>query len=120
MQLAAEGTTLAILRGHELMFYRHRTAVDDEPLRSLVHQTAMYHEDRLGGGAFNRVLLAGSGAESRDVRREISASLNVSAETVDVRDVADAVPIDSRSTRTGSSTRWPAPVGMLIRERKAA
>ena len=42
VHLAAEATTLAILRGDQLMFYRHRTAVDEEPLGALVHQTAMY------------------------------------------------------------------------------
>src|SRR4029079_19524764 len=49
VSLAAEATSLAIGRGSSLLFYRHRTAVDEESLSSVVHQTAMYHQDRLGG-----------------------------------------------------------------------
>ena len=54
--------------GRELMFYRHRAAVDDEPLSALVHQTAMYHEDRLGGTQFSRVWLCGGGAVADEAR----------------------------------------------------
>jgi Tfp pilus assembly PilM family ATPase len=39
--LASDATTIAIMRGDQLMFYRHRTSVDEEPLSALVHQTAM-------------------------------------------------------------------------------
>jgi hypothetical protein len=55
---APEATALAIGRGENLMFYRHRPVVPDEPLIALVHQTVMYHEDRLGGTRFSRVWLA--------------------------------------------------------------
>src|SRR4029078_8076428 len=34
--VAGEATTIAILRGRQLMFYRHRTALDDEPVPSLL------------------------------------------------------------------------------------
>ena len=113
--LAPEGTTLAILRGTQLMFYRHRPSVDAEPLSALVHQTAMYHEDRLGGRKFGRVWL--SGAASEQARREISERLGVRAEPVDVRPAA--------SLRDGAASAevletLAAPVGVLLRERKAA
>lgn len=119
--LAPEATTLAITRGPALMFYRHRANVDEEPLGALVHQTAMYHEDRLGGSRFSRVWLSGaafseSGAE--ELRREISRRLGVPAEAVDVRsaaelrDWADATPpvLDALA----------APVGVLLRDRRVA
>ena len=51
--------SLAILRGDELVFFRSRSEDSDEALADLVHQTAMYHEDRLGGTRFSRVMLAG-------------------------------------------------------------
>ncbi len=121
VSLAAEATTLAIMRGHDLMFYRHRAAVDQEPLSVLVHQTAMYHEDRLGGTRFARVWLCGSsfmqdGAE--EARREIADRLEVPAEAVDIRPAAAlrdrvTVPLDVLDMLA-------APVGMLLRERKAA
>ncbi len=91
MCLAADATTIAIMRGEQLMFYRHRTAVDEEPLSALVHQTAMYHEDRLGGTRFARVWLAGAslaGGNAAQARREITDRLNVPAEAVDVRPAA--------------------------------
>jgi Tfp pilus assembly PilM family ATPase len=118
--LAREGTTLAILRGDALMFYRHRGTVDEEPLSALVHQTAMFHEDRLGGSAFARIWISGAALApggSDVVRREL-AQLGVPAELVDVR---------ARTSLAATSATAPAvldalaaPVGVLLRERKAA
>ncbi len=116
VHLAAEATTLAILRGHQLMFYRHRTAVDEESLGSLVHQTAMYHEDRLGGGGFARVWLSGGGATTDAARSEVSARLNVSVGTFDI---ASAAGVRDRGGPTDLADTLAAPVGILIRERAA-
>jgi Tfp pilus assembly PilM family ATPase len=82
--LAADWTTIGIMRGPSLVFYRHRANVDDEPLSALVHQTAMYYEDRLGGARFSRVVIAGGASEaSRDLaRREISERLQVPVESM--------------------------------------
>lgn len=117
VHMAAEATTLAILRGEALMFYRHRTAVDEETLGSLVHQTAMYHEDRLGGGAFTKVWLSGGGAGAAEVSAQIGARLNVPVETVDVRPAAavDNLPAASADVLDALA----APVGVLVRERRA-
>ena len=116
VHLAAEATTLAILRGDQLMFYRHRTAVDEEPLGSLVHQTAMFHEDRLGGGGFSRVWLSGAGAATDAARAEVSARLNVSVGTFDI---ASAAGVHDRGGSTDLAHTLAAPVGILIRERAA-
>ena len=113
--LAPEGATLAILRGTELMFYRHRPAVDSEPLSALVHQTAMYHEDRLGGSRFNRVWLSGPTTDA--VRREISERLGVPTEVVDVR---PAVTLGDGAHAPETLDSLAASVGVLLRERKAA
>ena len=80
------------------MFYRHRASVEEEPLSALVHQTAMYHEDRLGHGGFARVWLCGAGPAAEEARIEISRRLGVPAAFVDVqaaaalRDRASASP----------------------------
>ena len=116
VHLAAEATSLAILRGDQLMFYRHRTAVDEESLGSLVHQTAMYHEDRLGGGGFARVWLSGGGAATDAARAEVSARLNVSVGTFDI---ASAAGVRDRGGPTDLADTLAAPVGILIRERAA-
>lgn len=117
VHLASEATTLAIMRGDRLMFYRHRTAVDEEPLGALVHQTAMYHEDRLAGGAFERVWLAGDHADATSVRAEIAARLQVP-----VRTLAIGSNTTARDTAGGASDlvdALAAGVGILIRERVA-
>jgi Tfp pilus assembly PilM family ATPase len=119
--LAADATTIAIMRGEQLMFYRHRTAVDEEPLSALVHQTAMYHEDRLGGTRFARVWLAGAslaGGNAAQARREITDRLNVPAEAVDVRPAA-GLP-SQVSPLPDIMDALAAPVGVLLRERRAA
>jgi Tfp pilus assembly PilM family ATPase len=119
--LSTEATTLAILRGNDLMFYRHRGNVDDEPLGALVHQTAMYHEDRLGGSRFARIWLCGGtwapGGADR-VSAEISARLDVPVETVDIR---RAATLRSRIDVTPNVLdALAAPVGVLVRERRVA
>lgn len=118
VHLATEATTLAILRGAELMFYRHRTAVDSESLGALVHQTSMFHEDRLGGGSFSGVWLSGAGALGELAQREIEGRLSVPVQVVDISSLVsmrDRMPItpDVLDALAG-------PVGMLLRERKAA
>jgi hypothetical protein len=121
VSIAPEATTLAIMRGQELMFYRHRANVEEEPLGALVHQIAMYHEDRLGGSKFARVWVCGAaladgGADH--ARREITGQLGVPVEAVDIR------PAAALSDRVSASPdlldALAAPVGVLLRERKAA
>jgi Tfp pilus assembly PilM family ATPase len=118
--LAKESTSLAIVRQGSLMFYRHRLAVDDEPLGALVHQTAMYHEDRLGGAKFSRVWICGSSwAEGgSDMRREISQRLGVQADAVDVRGAAALR--DRITAGPDVLDALAAPLGVLVRERKVA
>ena len=121
MSLAPEATTLAIMRGHGPDVLSPSRGVDEEPLSALVHQTAMYHEDRLGGTRFARVWLCGSSAcrpAPKQARREIARSPEVPVEAVDVRPAAAlrdrvTVPLDVLDALA-------APVGVLLRERKAA
>src|SRR5262249_42876755 len=116
VHLAAEATTLAILRGRDLLFYRHRLS-DEEPLSALVHQTAMYHEDRLGGGAFSRLLISGGGADVRGLA-EVTTRLGAQATIVDVRGAA-AIP-DRIDASPELLDTLAAPVGILLRDREAA
>jgi Tfp pilus assembly PilM family ATPase len=121
VSLAPEATTLAIMRGPNLMFYRHRLAVDEEPLSTLVHQTAMYHEDRLGGKQFTRVWLCGGtlvGTNAEVARDEISERLSVQAEVVDIRPGAELR--DRMHASLDVLDILAAPVGALLRDRKAA
>jgi Tfp pilus assembly PilM family ATPase len=112
--------TLAVMRDSALLFFRNR-GEEEGTLSDLIHQTAMYYEDRLHGGGFSRVLIAGGarlpgGAES--VRRGLEDRLRVSVDAVDPREAAGF------QDRIGASPELLdllAPlVGMLLRERKAA
>ena len=60
VHVGADYVTLAVVRGGDLVFFRNRALGAEGDLTDLVHQTAMYHEDRLGGGGFSRVVLAGA------------------------------------------------------------
>lgn len=113
--------TLAVMRDGALMFFRNRGEDGEGTLADLIHQTAMYYEDRLNGGGFARVLIAGGaqlpgGADA--VRRGLEERLHVAVEAVDPRGAAALLD------RIGASPELLdvlAPlVGMLLRERKAA
>lgn len=113
--------TLAVIRDRSLLFFRNRSEEGEGSLADLIHQTAMYYEDRLHGGGFARVLIAGaarlpSGAES--VRRGLEERLGLNVESVDPRGAAALVD------RIGASPELLdvlAPlVGMLLREKRAA
>jgi Tfp pilus assembly PilM family ATPase len=113
--------TLAVMRAGALLFFRHRGEEAEGSLADLVHQTAMYYEDRLHGGGFARVLIAGGsrkpgGAESE--RRGLEERLKIGVESVDPRHAAALVD------RIGASPElldMLTPLtGMLLREGRVA
>jgi type IV pilus assembly protein PilM len=93
-------TTLAVLRGGDLIFFRHREEDSEATLADVVHQTAMYYEDRLRGAGFSRVLLAGGAVQGVDaVRRSLEQRLDVRIEPVSQPDLASLVGILSRERK---------------------
>lgn len=112
--------TLAVVRDSALLFFRHR-GEEEGTLSDLIHQTAMYYEDRLNGGGFARVLIAGAarlpgGADS--VRRGLEERLRVNVEAVDPRGAAG---LQDRIGASAELLDVLSPlVGMLLRERKVA
>ena len=117
---AADYATLIIVRRGRVIFYRHRGADGEESLADLVHQTAMYYEDRLSGRGFGRVLLAGA-AEGPDgaagaerARRAVTERLNAKVEAVDLGGVAT---LAERISASPALVDQLAPlVGVLSRE----
>ena len=113
--------TLAVMRDQSLLFFRHRGEEAEGTLADLIHQTAMYYEDRLHGGGFARVLIAGGarlpgGAES--VRRGLEERLRIGVESVDPRQAAALV---DRIDASPELLDVLAPlVGMLLREGRVA
>lgn len=122
VNVAPDYATIAILRGPHLIFFRNRSAETDPTLADLVHQTAMYYEDRLEGTGFARVILAGAadaGAEHGDVgamRRSLEERLRTSVETIGQR---ISVALTDRISAAPALLDALAPlVGLLLRERE--
>jgi Tfp pilus assembly PilM family ATPase len=83
-------TSIAIARGEDPIFYRSRPENEGTDLEGLVHQTAMYYQDRLSGRGFARVLLAGGGdlVGAVEAQRSIEERLGVAVTPVDPTHVA--------------------------------
>ena len=119
VHVAADYATLAVVRGGDVVSFRNRAAASEQDLVELVHQTAMYHEDRLGGGGFGRVILAGASilgaAETERLRRLLEERAGVTVEHVDFR---SAAAMRERIQAGPELLDALAPsVGVLIRER---
>jgi Tfp pilus assembly PilM family ATPase len=120
VNVAADYASIAILRGPHLIFFRNRAAETDGTLADLVHQTAMYYEDRLKGAGFARVLLAGaaSGASQTgdidEFRRSLQQHVTMTIDAVDWR---AAAALTDRITAAPPLLDTLAPlVGMLLRD----
>jgi Tfp pilus assembly PilM family ATPase len=119
VHVATDYVTLAVVRGPDLVFFRNRAVGAEADLADMVHQTAMYHEDRLGGGGFARVVLVGASLAGPDqaerLRRGIEERLGGRVEMLDVR---GAATLRDRITVTPTLLdTLAAPVGILARER---
>ncbi|HTM27430.1 MAG TPA: pilus assembly protein PilM [Vicinamibacterales bacterium] len=92
VHVAPDYATLAIVRDKQLIFFRTRQLEPDADLADLVHQTAMYHEDRLSGATFARVVLSGASARGTDagdrLRRTLEERMGVRVEPLDFRGTA--------------------------------
>jgi Tfp pilus assembly PilM family ATPase len=122
VNMAGESASLAILRGADLIFFRNRAADSEGTLADLVHQTAMYYEDRLKGGGFARVLLSGGRADptagAGELRRSLEARLSVRVDALDPR---SAAALTDRIAAAPPLLDALAPlVGLLVRGREAA
>jgi len=133
VNIAADYTTIAVLRGKNLIFFRNRVAGTDGDgtLADLVHQTAMYYEDRIEGAGFTRVLLCGAGAaaaasstgerrsqtpeEIDQVRRSLEERIQMPVDTIDPRGAAQ---LTDRIVAAPALLDALAPlVGLLLRDR---
>ena len=114
-------TSIALLRGPHVIFFRNRAADTEGTLADLVHQTAMYYEDRLKGAGFARVFLSGAGTEEADqageidqIRRSLEERLRTPVDTVDPR---AAATLTDRITAAPALLDALAPlVGLLLRD----
>jgi len=122
VHVAADSTTLAIVRKGQVIFYRQRGVDAEESLEDLVHQSAMYYEDRLAGRGFGRVYLSGAasgvdGVAGADrVRRLLADRLRVNVDAIDLgrsatltdRISGSPVLVDQLAPLVGILSREPA------------
>ena len=118
---AIDYATLVIVRAGDVLFFRNRASEDGADLADLVHQTAMYHEDRLGGGGFSRIYLAGAtsrgAVDAERLRRELEERTGARAEPIGLE---SAVAWRDRISASPELVdRLSAAVGLLLRERLA-
>ena len=119
IDVAADYATLAVVRGDDIISFRNRASAGESDLADLVHQTAMYHEDRLGGGGFARVVLSGISVLGSDaaerLRRTLEERIGIRVEPIDFRRGAD---LRDRIAAGPELLDMLAPaVGILLRER---
>jgi hypothetical protein len=114
-------TSIAILRGADVIFFRTRGYDEQDSLSDLVHQTTMYYQDRLDGQGFGHVFLGGSGRTPEDIdqaRRELDARFGVPVEPIDP---TPRVTLTDRITVTPAVRTGLAPLaGVLLRARREA
>jgi Tfp pilus assembly PilM family ATPase len=123
VNIAPDYASIAILRGKHLIFFRNRVADEEGTLPDLVHQAAMYYEDRLSGGGFARVFLTGAAGagprhaqDAEPFRRSLQERLGTSVENVDPR---YAAALTDRIAAEPALLDTLAPlVGMLLRDRQ--
>jgi Tfp pilus assembly PilM family ATPase len=119
VHMRPEYTSIVILRREDLIFFRNRAEGDEEDLQDVVHQTAMYYQDRLGGRGFGRVLLGGLGKAAGAVdmaRRNLEERMGTSVESIDPTSGA-ALTDRIQPTPELMATLSPL-VGMLLRTRR--
>jgi Tfp pilus assembly PilM family ATPase len=112
-------TSIAIMRGGDLIFFRNRAEGEAEGLADVVHQTVMYYQDRLEGRGFAHVYIGGVGRTAGVVdaaRRELEARVGKSVEAIDPTRVA--APADRISMTADQRASLAPLVGMLVRTRK--
>jgi Tfp pilus assembly PilM family ATPase len=112
--------SIAIMRARQLIFYRSRGDDGEGTLTDIVHQTAMYYEDRLSGAGFSRVLLCGASdtGDADTLRRDLADRLSARIEAVDPTRAAGL------TDRTGAGAALldalTPLVGLILRGREAA
>ncbi len=116
---AAGYNSVAVLRGEHLVCFRNRPGDGAGELLDLVHQTVMYYEDRLAGGGLEVAWVAGRGGGApggnEALTRRLARRIGVPVASL----AMDAVAPPPNADR-GVLETLAAPVGMLVRERRAA
>lgn len=118
VQMRSDYTSIVIMRGADVIFFRNKAEGEGDTLSDLVHQTTMYYQDRLSGQGFTRVLIGGTGRPGGDLeiaRRGLEERLGVPVEQIDPTRVA--LLADRISVTRDVMARLAPLVGMMLRTR---
>ena len=121
VHLRPDYTSIVIMRGEHVIFFRNRPEGDEASIADLVHQTAMYYQDRLSGDRFARVFLGGSGrvmGAVESARRSLEERLGAAVEPIDATRVASLT--DRISVTPDVMDVLGSLVGMALRTRTEA
>jgi type IV pilus assembly protein PilM len=124
VHLRSDYTSIVIMRGNAVIFFRNKPEGDGDRFADLVHQTTMYYQDRLEGQGFARVLVGGTGRTGSDragsdveiARRDLQERLGTSVEPIDPARLA--VLPERLGTAPEHLGRVAPLVGMLLRTRQ--
>lgn len=119
VNVASGWESIAIMRDRQLIFFRNRSADGEGTLADLVHQTAMYYEDRIHGSGFGRVMLCGAaaGGDGEGLRHVLADRLNTIVESVDP---TRAAALTAKAGGAWLQDALAPLVGLLLRAREAA
>ena len=117
VHMRPEYTSIGIVRDGSLIFFRNRPEGNSESLADVVHETAMYYQDRLAGQGFSRVLLGGSGEAVDAAAHSLEERLGTPVEPLDP---TSAAPVADRISVSAGLKDVLAPLaGILLRTRAA-
>ena len=108
-------TTLAVVRDRYPLLFR--TVADGQPLGDLVHQAAMYYEDKLAGDGLSHALVACNGGTPQgveEVRRVVEDRLSIAVEPIAKR-LTRLLP-EENGLDVAALDGLAAPLGLLLRQ----
>ncbi len=114
-------TTVALVRGAQLIFFRTQAIGPGTSLENFIHQTTMYHEDRLDGNGIERVVFLTTESESKAdalepvLRRAFHDSPKVAFEELGTQ-ILTAIKSE-KQLALPTVNRLAAPIGILLRDR---
>lgn len=108
-------STLVIMRGPNLIFFRNCPTLNESDVSDLVHQSAMYYEDRLEGQGMARTVLvvsADTPMASDSARQTLGERLGLKVERL-----ASPKVTSSFNVTPTELDSLAAPIGLVMRER---
>ena len=123
VRLAEGYCTLAIVRAQDVIFFRHRPTQNMDDLADLVHQTAMYYQDRLDGHGLARTVLvedSHSGEHLSDGTGATPQSMLEERLDAPVERLGSTHATSVLGVKAAALDALAGPVGLLMREHAAA